>query len=62
MSEKGLYKCFGRIRGEHAIFIPKEQYLAEKLVEKAHVLTVHEGVTLTIAKIRLEYWIPSLDR
>ena len=34
--EEELYQCFGRIQGEHPIFIPKQSLLAEKLVEEAH--------------------------
>ena len=60
MSEKGIYQCFGRIQGEHSILIPKESALAEKLVEEAHLLTNHGGVTLTVDKIRSKYWISSL--
>ena len=47
-------------QGEHLIFISKESVLAEKLVEEAHIVTIHGEVTLTMAKIRSEYWIPSL--
>ena len=60
MSEKGFYQCFGRIQGEHPISIPKESALAEKLVKEAHILTNNGGVTLTMDKIRSEYWISSL--
>ena len=57
---EGLYQCFGRIQGEHPIFIPVESGVVEKLVEKAHILTIRGGVTLTMAKIRSEYCITSL--
>ena len=60
MSAVGLYPCFGRMPGEHPIFILKESVLAEKLVEEAHIITINGGVALTMAKIRSEYWIPSL--
>ena len=59
-SEEGLYQCFGRIQGEYPIFIPKESDPTEKLVEEAYILTIHGGLALTMAKIRSEYWIPSL--
>ena len=42
-SKEWLYLYFGIIQGEHPIFIPKESVLAEKLVEKAHILTIHQG-------------------
>ena len=54
-----MCQCFGRIQGEHPLCIPKGSVLPEKLVQKAHILTIHEAATLTMAKIRSEHWIPS---
>ena len=34
--------------------------LADKIVEDAHIRTLHVGVSLTMAKVRREYWIPRL--
>ena len=34
--------------------------LAEKIVEDAHIRTLHGGVSLTMAEVRREYWIPRL--
>ena len=62
VNEEGLDQCFGRIQGEHPILIPKESVLPDKLVEEAHILTINAGVALTMAKIRSEYWIPSLQQ
>ena len=47
-----MYQRLGRIQGEYPIFIPKESVLTEKLVEEAHILTIHGEVTLLMAKIR----------
>ena len=52
LSEKGSYKCYGRIQGEYPFFLPREFILAEKLAEEAHIQTIHGGVTLTMAKVR----------
>ena len=30
VNEEELYQCFGRIQGEHPLFIPKESVLVEK--------------------------------
>ena len=60
VNEEGFYQCFGRMQDEHPIFISKDSILSEKLVKEAHILTIHRGVTLTMIKIRSEYWIPSL--
>lgn len=38
---------------DRTIFIPKVSYLAEQLVEKAHILTIHGQVPLTMAKVRV---------
>ena len=50
----------GRIQGEYPIFVPRESKLAEKLVEEAHIQTIHGGVTLTMAKVRSKYWVRQL--
>ena len=60
MSKEGLYQFFCKLHGEHPIFIRKVSVLTEKLAEEAHILTIHVGVILTIAKTRSEYWISSL--
>ena len=60
LSEEGLYKFYGSIHGEYLIFVPKESNLAEKLFEEAHIHTIHGGVTLTMAKVRSKYSVPTL--
>ena len=54
MNQEGIYECHGRIQGDYLVFIPKKSVLAEKLVEEAHL------VTLAMARIRDQYWIPTL--
>jgi len=60
LNSEGLMVCSGRIQGDYPIFIPKESVLSEKLIEEAHKKTIHVGVTLTMTKLRSDYWIPSL--
>ena len=60
LSEEGLYKYSGRIQGEYPIYVPRESILAEKLVEEAHIQTIHGEVTLTMAKVRSKYWVLTL--
>ena len=55
-----FYKFYSRIQGQYPIFVPRESRLAEKLTEKAHIQTIHRGVTLNIAKIRSKYWVSRL--
>ena len=57
-----ILECRGRIQGSYPLYIPDECELATKLVEKAHCMTLHGGVGLTVASIREEYWIPRLRR
>ena len=42
------------------VLIPNKSLLAEKIVEEAHLQTIHGGVTLTMARTRDQYWIPTL--
>ena len=60
MNQEGIYECHGRILGDYPVFIPNKSLLAEKLVEEAHLQTIHGGVTLTMARTRDQYWIPTL--
>ena len=60
MNQEGIYECHGRIQGDYSAFIPNKSLLAEKLVEETHLQTIHGGVTLTMARIRDQYWIPTL--
>ena len=41
-------------------FFPSKSLLVEKLVEEAHLQKIHGEVTLTMAKKRDQYWIPTL--
>ena len=54
----GLYECIGRIQDHYPLFIPRNSMLAEKIVEDTHIRTLHGGVSLTMAEVRREYWIP----
>ena len=57
MNQEGIYECHGRIHGDYPVFILNKSLLAE---EEAHLQTIHGGVTLTMARIRDQYWIPTL--
>ena len=60
-NESGL-ECTGRIQGVYPIYVPDSHQFALKLVEEEHKTTLHGGVGLTMAKIRVQYWIPRLRR
>ena len=57
-----ILKCKGRVQGQLPIYLPDSSLFAVKLVEEAHMKTLHGGVILTMAKIRENYWIPRLRR
>ena len=61
-NSKGLYECRGRIQGSYPIYLPPSVVLSEKLVQDAHILTLHGGGGLTMTYIRRDYWIPRLRR
>ena len=62
MNQEGICECHGRIQGDCPVFIPNELVLAGKLVEEANLQTVLGGVTLTMARIRDQYWVPTLKQ
>ena len=53
----GVYECRGRIQGDYPTYIPPKSLLAEKMVQDAHVLSLHGGVGLTMSSLRQAYWI-----
>ena len=58
-----VLECRSRIEGEYPIYLPKDHPLfTSKLVEQAHMSTLHGGVTMRTAKIRESYWVPKLRR
>ena len=59
-NSNNVYECQGRIQGDFPIFVPCESILAEKIVEEAHINTLHGGVVATMTKVRENIWIPKL--
>ena len=55
-NQDGILEC----RGEYPVYIPETSMLGLRLVEKAHRETLHGGVGLTMARVRIRYWIPKL--
>ena len=51
-SADGVLKCWGRIQGEYPIFLLDSALYTIKVVQRAHVTTLHRGVGLTMAKVR----------
>ena len=55
-----MYECRGRIQGDFPIYIPNDSLLAEKIVQEAHIRTIHGGLGLTMGEVRKYYWVPKL--
>ena len=61
-NSEGVYECRGRIQGSYPVYLAPNTVLSEKLTQDAHVLTLQEGVGLTMTYIRRDYWVPRLRR
>ena len=61
-NDKQVLECRGRIMGEYPIYLPDDHPFKAKLVFNAHLLTLHGGVGLTMAKVPEKYWVPRLRR
>ena len=59
---RGLLECHGRIQGKYPIYLPADSMFTRKLVHRIYVETLHGGVTLTMAAVREDYWVPTLRR
>ena len=59
-NEVGLYVCKGRIQEDFPLYLPSTSILSGKIIQECHKLTIHEGVTTTMVKVRDTFWIPEL--
>ena len=57
-----MYECRGRIQGDYPIYIPKDSLLAEKIVQVAHIRTIHGGVSLTMGEVKMRCKKAILER
>lgn len=62
LNADGVLECRGRIQGKFPVYLPADGLFTRKLVQRIHVETQHGGVTLTMATICEEYWIPKLRK
>ncbi|XP_028393616.1 uncharacterized protein LOC114517961 [Dendronephthya gigantea] len=62
LNNENILECRGRIEGEFPIYLPDSHPFTNGIVRQAHLLTLHGGVSLTMAKVRDDYWIPRLRR
>lgn len=64
MDEHGLLRVGGRLENaslpyqqRHPAILPGTGHLTILIIENAHITALHGGVRLTVAKLRLQYWI-----
>ena len=58
----GVLECRGHIQGEYPIFLPDSALYTIKVVQPAHVTTLHGGVRLTMAKVCEVQSVPHLRK
>ena len=61
-NDTGVLECRVRIAGQYPIFLPEKSEFTRKVVEQAHLTTLHGGVASTMARVRERYWVPKLRR
>ena len=54
----GLLRCHGRMGGKAPKFLPKKHWYSSMVIQGYHELYKHAGISLTLAQVREEYWIP----
>ena len=62
LNQEGLLECRGRLQGDYPVYLPDTSLISQRIVEEAHLQTLHGGVGLTMAKVRSRYWIPKLRK
>ena len=62
LNGNGVLECRGRIEGDFPVYLPRSSTFAKKVVERAHLATLHGGVAMVMAKVRERFWIPKLRR
>ena len=61
-NEEGVLECWGRVQGEYPVYLPDTHLFSRRVVEEAHLQTLHGGTGWTMTKVRSKYWIPRLRR
>ena len=59
-NDQQILECHGRIIGDYPIYLPDNHPFTVKVVQQAHISTIHGGVGLTMAKVRERFWVPRL--
>ena len=59
-NDQRIVECRGRITGDYPIYLPDSHSFTVKVVQQAHISTLHGGVRLTMAKVHERFWVPRL--
>ena len=62
LNQDAVLECRGRIQGEYPVYLPDTVVYTQKVVQHAHLATLHGGVGQTMAKVREQFWVPRLRR
>ena len=61
-NKHGVLECRGRPQGYYPIYLPDSGLFTAKVVQHAHVTTLHGGVSLTMTNVREKFWVPRLRK
>ena len=61
-NKHSVLECRGRLQGDYPIYLPDSVHFTAKVVQHAHVTTLHGGVSLTMTKVREKFWVPRLRK
>ena len=58
--EDGILRCVSRVPGYYPIFLPQECELTSLVALKVHKQMLHGGVSVTMCRMREQFWVPKL--
>ena len=58
LNSNGVWECRGRIQGDYPVYLPDIALFTTEVIKYAHEVTLHGGVSITMAKVREEFWVP----
>ena len=55
LNQEGLLEYRGRLQGDYPVYLPESSLYSQRIVEEAHLQTLHGEVGLTMTKVRSRY-------
>ena len=59
-NEAKVLECRGRIESKYPVYLPRNHIFTSRVVGQAHLVTLHGGVGMTMAKVCECFWVPKL--